>query len=57
MIGFALKGPKNGVLGAIFGVGAKYLVGSYIRPQNCAFLDISGPDLTRRVVAFCICHR
>jgi len=29
--------------------------------MNCAFSDISGPDLTRRAVAFCmdiaICHR
>jgi len=25
-----------------------------IRPQNCAFSDIFGPDLTRRVVAFCM---
>ena len=33
----------------------------YIRPQNCAFSDIFGPDLTPRVVALCmciaICHR
>jgi len=32
-----------------------------IRPYNCAFSDIFGPDLTRRAVAFCmdmaICHR
>jgi len=26
-------------------------VGKYIRPQNCAFSDIFGPDLTPRVVA------
>jgi len=36
-------------------------VGKYIRPWNCAFSDIFGPDLTRRVVVFCmgtvICHR
>ena len=31
----------------------------YIRPQKCAFSDIFGPDLTCRVIAFCmvaICH-
>ena len=27
--------------------------GNYIRPKNCAFSDIFGPDLTRRAVAFC----
>jgi len=36
-------------------------VGKYTRPQNCAFSDIFGTDLTRRVVALCmgiaICHR
>ena len=34
---------------------------AYIRPQNCAFSDIFGPDLTRRAAALCmgiaICHR
>jgi len=33
----------------------------YIRPQNCAFSDVFGPHLMRRIVAFCmgiaICHR
>ena len=37
------------------------MVGKYIRPQNCAFSDILGPDLTRRVLALCmgiaICDR
>ena len=33
-----------------FGGGRRYLVGKYIRPQNCAFSDIFGPYLTRRVV-------
>jgi len=37
------------------------LVEKCIRPHNCAFSDIFGPDLTRRVVAFrmgiAICHR
>jgi len=32
----------------------------YIRPQNCAFSDIFGPDLTPCAVALCmgiaICH-
>jgi len=37
-----------------FGGRGSYLVGKYICPQNCAFSDIFGPDLTRRVVAFCI---
>ena len=36
-------------------------MGKYTRPQNCAFSDIFGTDLTRRVVALCmgiaICHR
>jgi len=36
-------------------------VEKYIRFYNCAFSDIFGPELTRRVVAFCmgiaICHR
>jgi len=36
-------------------------MGKYIHPQNCAFSDIFGPDLTPCVVAFCmdiaICHR
>jgi len=39
----------------------RYLVEKYIRPQNCSFSDIFGPDLTPRVVALCmgiaICHR
>ena len=46
--------------GGDLGGGAKYLVGNYIRPQNCTFSDMFGPDLTRRAVAFCvgiaICH-
>ena len=29
-------------------------MGKYIRPQKCAFSDICGPDLMRRVVAFCV---
>ena len=37
-----------------FGGRGSYLVGKYICPQNCAFSDIFGPDLTRRVVAFCM---
>ena len=33
----------------------RYLVGKYIRPQNCEFSDIFGPDLTPHVVvALCI---
>ena len=32
-----------------------YLVGKYIRPKNCAFSDIFGPDLMPRVVVLCIC--
>jgi len=46
----------------IFGIGAN-IFGEKVhrRPQNCAFSDIFGPDLTRRVLAFCmgiaICHR
>ena len=36
-------------------------MGKYLHPQNCAFSDIFGPDLTRHVVALCmaiaICHR
>jgi len=39
----------------------RYLVGKYMHPQNCAFSDIFGPDLTPPVVALCmgiaICHR
>ena len=41
----------------ILGEGRRYLVGKYMRPQNCAFSDIFGPDLTPRVVAIAICHR
>ena len=37
-----------------WGLGQRYLVGKYIRPQNCAFSDIFGSDLTRRVVAFSV---
>jgi len=48
--------PKMG-FGAILGVGAK--IGMQ-RLSIYAFSDIFGPDLTRRVVAFCvgiaICH-
>ena len=44
-----------------FGVGAKIFGGKVHPSSDCAFSDISGPDLTRRVVAFCmdiaICHR
>jgi len=47
--------------GGDFGNRGRYLAGKYIRPQNCAFSDIFGPDLTRSAVAFCmdiaICHR
>ena len=43
------------------GVGAKVFDGKVHRPQNCAFSDIFGQDLTRHTVAFCmgiaICHR
>jgi len=39
----------------------RYLVGKYVRPQNCGFSDIFGPDMTPHVVALCmgiaICHR
>jgi len=47
--------------GVILGVGAKILAVKYIRPQNCAFSDIFGPDLMPRVVSLCmgiaICRR
>ena len=60
-MGFALKGPQKWGFGVILGVGAKIFVGNYIRPQNCAFSDIFGPDRTPGVVALCmgiaICHR
>jgi len=46
---FALKGPPKWGFGVILGVGVKIFGGKYIRPQNCAFLDIFGPDLTRRL--------
>ena len=55
-MGFALKGPPKWGFGLILGIGQKYLVGKYIRPQNCAFSDIFGPDLTRRM-GIAICHR
>ena len=52
--------PKMGFWGDLVAV-AKIFGGKYIRPQNCAFSHIFGPDLTRRAVAFCmdiaICHR
>jgi len=44
--------PKWG-FGVILGIGG-YLLGKYIRPHNCAFSDIFGLDLTRRVLAFCM---
>jgi len=56
-----LIGPSKWGFKVILKVGAKIFGGNYIRPQNCAFSDIFGPDLTRRAVAFCvgiaICHR
>jgi len=52
-----LKVAPNGVLGK----GRGNLVGKYICPHNCAFSDNSGPDVTRRAVAFCmdiaVCHK
>ena len=44
------------------GVGAKVFDGKVHRPQNCAFSDIFGQDLTRRAVAYlygyiAICQR
>jgi len=57
------RSPKMGFWGS-FGVEAKIFGGNPLgmqRPPICAFSDIFGPDLTRRVVAFCmgiaICHR
>ena len=54
------RSPKMGFWGD-FGVGAKIFGGKVHPSSDCAFSDISGPDLTRRVVAFCmgiaICHR
>ena len=46
--------PKMGVWGDLV-AGAKIFGGKYIRPQNCAFSHIFGPDLTRRVVALRLC--
>ena len=39
---------------ATLGQGRRHLVGKYIRPQNCTFSDIFGPDVTRRAVEFCM---
>jgi len=60
-ISFVLKGPPKWGFGVILGVGRRHFLGKYICPQNCAFSDIFGPDLMRRVLELCmgiaICHR
>jgi len=40
----------------ILGVVQRYLVEKYICPLNCSFSDIFGPDMMRRIVAFCMGH-
>jgi len=55
------RSTKMGFWGVFLGRRRGYFVGTYIRPQNCAFSDMFGPDLTHRAVKFCmgiaICHR
>jgi len=64
IIGFALKGPPKWGFGGNFGSRGKYIWSEpqgMQRPPICLFSDIFGPDLTRRIVAFCMgiaaCHR
>ena len=62
IIGFALKGHPKWEFGVILGVGATKIFGGKVHPSlELRVSDIFGPDLTRRVVEFCvaiaICHR
>jgi len=52
-----LKGPPKWGFGGNFGVGAKIFGGNPLEMQRLPIYtlsDIFGPDLMRRVVAFCM---